>query len=316
MKAFQMGKRVMLFLAVNVLIMITLSIVFSIVTRFFHLPPRIRGFNYSTLMVFCLVWGMGGAFISLALSRMMAKWFMGVQVIDPRTSDPNLRDLVHTVHSLAQRAGLPEMPQVGFYESPEVNAFATGPTKSRSLVAVSTGLLNAMNREQVEGVLGHEIAHIANGDMVTMTLLQGVVNAFAMFLARIIVFAINQASRSRDDDNRGGGYFMQYLLIHVFETVFLLLGSIVVSWFSRWREFRADAGGARYAGQGNMVGALRALQRFQDRAVVDDRGSSLQTLKISSPPSRFLKLFMSHPPLEQRIARLEKSSLGTIDKST
>lgn len=164
-----------------------------------------------------------------------------------------------------------------------------------------------MDREQVEGVLGHEVAHIANGDMVTMTLLQGVVNAFAMFLARVLAFAINQATRSRDDDSRGGGYFMQYLLIHVFEIVFLLLGSIVVSWFSRWREFRADAGGARYAGQGNMIGALRALQRFHDRAAVDDRGGSLQTLKISAPPSRFLKLFMSHPPLEQRIARLEQA---------
>lgn len=304
MKFFQFGKRVLLFLAVNMLVMLTLTIVASIVLHFLHIPMRRGGLNYSTLMVFCFVWGMGGAFISLALSRVMAKWFMGVQVLDPNTPDPNLRDLVQTVHALAQRARLPEMPEVGLYHSPEINAFATGPSKSRSLVAVSTGLLNAMQRPEVEGVLGHEVAHIANGDMVTMTLLQGVVNAFAMFLARVLAFAITQG-RSRDDERGGGSYFMQYLLMRVFEIVFMILGSLVVLWFSRWREFRADAGGASYAGRENMIGALKALQRYQDHAAVEG-GAGVQTLKISSPPGGMMRLFMSHPPLPERIARLEQ----------
>jgi heat shock protein HtpX len=305
MKFFQMGKRVMLFLLVNILVMFSLTIVATIILRFLHLPPGYRGLNYSTLMVFCFVWGMGGAFVSLALSRVMAKWFMGVEVIDPNTTNPNLRNLVQTVHGLAQRARLPEMPQVGIYQSAEINAFATGPSKSRSLVAVSTGLLNAMGHQEVEGVLGHEVAHIANGDMVTMTLLQGIVNAFAMFLARVLAFALTQG-RSRDDDDRGGSFFMQFILIQLFQTVFLLLGSLVVNWFSRWREFRADAGGASYAGQPSMIGALRALQRFQDHATVDSRGSSFNNMKINAPPSRFFRLLMSHPPLEERIARLEQ----------
>ncbi len=306
MKMLQVSKRIFLFLMVNLLVMVTLSAVVWGLLHVFHLPPRYRRFDMGTLMVFCFIWGMGGAFISLAISRMMAKWFMGVHVIDPQTSDPNLRDLVQTVYTLAQNAGLTTMPEVGIYESPEVNAFATGPSKSRSLVAVSTGLLHAMDREQVEGVLGHEIAHIANGDMVTMTLLQGVVNAFAMFLARVLAFALSQG-RSRDDD-RGGNYFVQYLMIQVFEVVFMILGSLVVMWFSRWREFRADAGGAQYAGRSNMISALRALQRTHEHAAAGDSAPSMQTLKISSPPKGFIRLFMSHPPLEERIARLEQAA--------
>jgi heat shock protein HtpX len=306
MKFAQIGKRILLFLAVNLLVMATLTIVASIIFHFIGRPGRGPGLPYSYLMVFCFIWGMGGAFISLALSRIMAKWFMGVRVVDPRTSDPELAELVRMVHGLAQRAGLPAMPEVGIYDSPEVNAFATGPSRSRSLVAVSTGLLNAMRRTEVEGVVGHEVAHIANGDMVTMTLLQGVVNAFAMFLARVLAFALTQG-RSRDDDERGGGnFFAQYLLMRLFEMVFMILGSLVVLWFSRWREFRADAGGARYAGRDSMIGALRALQRFQGHANAGDSGTGVQTLKISSPGG-MMRLFMSHPPLEERIARLEQA---------
>ena len=173
------------FLAVNLLILVTLSVTL----RLLNVQPYLtaKGLDYQALMMFCLVWGMGGAFISLGLSRIMAKWMMGVQVIDPRTGEPELARLVQTVHRLAQAANLPKMPEVGYYPSPEVNAFATGPTKSRALVAVSTGLLEALDREQLEGVLGHEIAHIANGDMVSMTLLQGIINAFVMFLARNFV---------------------------------------------------------------------------------------------------------------------------------
>jgi len=213
-------------------------------------------------MAFCLVWGMGGAFISLAISRIMAKMMMGVKVIDPRQlHDPQLQWLVETVHRLARSAGISTMPEVGIYDSPEVNAFATGPTKNRALVAVSSGLLNRMGRDQVEGVLGHEVAHVANGDMVTMTLIQGVVNAFVMFLARAIAFAVAQSGRR--DDNEGSSFSSgTYLIVQfVLEIVFMILGSILVAFVSRWREFRADHGGARLAGRDKMIAALEALRR-------------------------------------------------------
>jgi heat shock protein HtpX len=295
-------KRIGLFLVLNLVIMITLSVLASVfgVNRYL----TAYGIDYSSLMGFCLVWGMGGAFISLALSRVMAKWMMGVQVIDPQTRDPDLQNLVQVVHNLARGAGLPAMPEVGIYDSPEVNAFATGPTKSRALVAVSSGLLNRMSAQNVEGVLGHEIAHIANGDMVTMTLLQGVVNAFVMFLARVLAFAIAQALRS-DREREGGistGVF--YMTQFVLEIVFMILGSLVVAWFSRLREYRADAGGARLAGRDSMVGALRALQRtFQ---LVDPNPQpAVAALKISGHPTGIFRLFSTHPSLEDRIARLE-----------
>ena len=212
------------------------------------------------------------------------------------------------MHGLARAAGLPKLPEVGIYESEEVNAFATGPTRSRALVAVSSGLLQRMGSREVEGVLGHEITHVANGDMVTMTLIQGVINAFVMFLARILAFVVSQALRSRDD--RGSGW-LQFLLVMVFQIVLSLFGAMVVCWFSRWREFRADAGGARLAGRENMIGALRALQRLHDpeiAAAEAQRAQAFQSLKISGEPRGFLALFATHPPLEQRIARLEQGS--------
>jgi heat shock protein HtpX len=258
-------------------------------------------------MAFCLIWGMGGAFISLALSRVMAKWMMGVQVIDPNTRDADLQQLLQLVYGLAKGAHLSTMPQVGIYDSPELNAFATGPTKSRSLVAVSSGLLSRMTPEQLEGVLGHEITHIANGDMVTMTLLQGVINAFVMFLARVIAFAIAQALRGDRDERRGGegmSYMTFYLVQFVLEIIFMILGSIVVATFSRWREYRADAGGARLAGRENMISALQALQRTYE--TVDMKAQpAVQALKISSKPRGVLSFFSTHPPLEERIARLQ-----------
>src|SRR5436190_23178938 len=255
-----------------------------------------------------LVCGFAGALISLALSRVMAKWMMGVQVIPPETNDPTLRQLVETVHGLARAAGLPNLPEVGIYESPEVNAFATGPTRSRALVAVSCGLLQRMGSREVEGVLGHEITHVANGDMVTMTLLQGVINAFVLFLSRVLAFVLSQALRSRDDRDTGGGA-LQFLLVMVFQIVFSILGLIVVNWFSRWREFRADAGGARLAGRQNMIDALRALQRLHDPEVVQaeaQQHQAFQAFKISGPRGGIANLFASHPPLEERIARLEQ----------
>jgi heat shock protein HtpX len=296
-----MAKRIFLFMVVNLLIVMTISIILAV----FKVPQRI-GQGYGGLMIFCLIWGMGGAFISLALSRVMAKWFMGVRLVDPRTSEPALQNLVTMVHELAQKARLPVMPQVGIYDSPEVNAFATGPSKSRSLVAVSTGLLQKMRRDEIEGVIGHEIAHIANGDMVTMTLLQGIINAFVMFLARILAFAVSQAMRSRDERG-GGGYFMQYRLVMLFEMVFSLLGMLIVTKFSRWREFRADAGGARFAGKDSMINALQALRQLHLPAATEQKEAmAFQTLKISGKQSSFLHLFSTHPPIEERIARLQK----------
>ena len=304
MKFATIAKRVLLFGAVNILILTTISIVLSV----FHVRGRIGDSNYGSLMIFCLIWGMGGAFVSLAMSRLMAKWFMGVKVIDPETRDPELAGIVHMVHELAGKAGLPVMPEVGIYESPDVNAFATGPSRSRSLVAVSSGLLQSMRREEVEGVVGHEIAHIANGDMVTMTLLQGVINAFVMFFARILAFAISQAMRSRDD--RGGGnYFVQFLLVQLFQFVFSILGFMVVAWFSRWREFRADAGGAAYAGRRQMIGALQRLGQLHGRSAepspAESGGAAFQAFMIFGKGGGMAQLFSTHPPIEERIARLQ-----------
>jgi heat shock protein HtpX len=305
MKFAQMAKRVVLFLVVNLLVMTTVSIVLGLLGAGRYLPQG----NLANLAVVCLVWGFAGALISLALSRLMAKWMMGVQVIPPDTNDPDLRELVQTVHELAQRARLPAMPQVGIYESPELNAFATGPSKSRSLVAVSTGLLHRMRPREIAGVLGHEIAHVANGDMVTMTLIQGVINAIVLFLSRILAFAISQAMRSRDE-GRGSGW-IDFLLVQLFQIVFSIFGSIVVCWFSRRREYRADDGGARFAGRDNMVSALRALQSQFDpelAAAEANRAPVFQSLKISGRPAGLLALFSTHPPLEERIARLEQGS--------
>lgn len=299
-------KRIFLFVAINILVVFTLSLLL----RVLNIGPYLNayGMDYSNLMAFCLVWGMGGAFISLALSRVMAKWLMGVHLIDPATRDSDLQQLLQSVYHLARGAGLSVMPEVGIYDSPEVNAFATGPTSRRALVAVSSGLLSRMNNEEMRGVLAHEITHISNGDMVTMTLLQGVVNAFAMFLSRAIAFAIAQSMRGdRDERDRGAAPMFSFLIQMVLEVVFLLLGSIVIAWFSRYREFRADAGGARLAGRTNMIQALEALRRtfeYTDPAAQP----AVQTLKISGRATGLLALFASHPPLEERIARLQAYS--------
>ncbi|PKM97646.1 MAG: protease HtpX [Elusimicrobia bacterium HGW-Elusimicrobia-3] len=289
------GKRIMIFLGVNALILVTLSVTLNLLGVGYYFTER--GIDFRSLLVFCLVWGMGGAFISLALSRVLAKWMMGVKVIDPDTSEPELRELVATVHRLARAANLPEMPEVGWYPSPEVNAFATGPTRSRALVAVSAGLLERMDRQAVEGVLGHEIAHVANGDMVTMTLVQGVINALVMFLARVIAFFL--ANRGRSDDSSAAP---SYFIIFILEIALSALGMIAVAAFSRYREYRADAGGAELAGREKMIGALEALQRAS--GLVDLTGKeSLATLKISG--KRRFSLFATHPPLDERIARLK-----------
>jgi len=293
---FGLEKRNFLLLAVNVLILLSLSVTLNLLGVGHYFSAR-YGIDYRSLMIFCLAWGMGGAFISLGLSRILAKRMMGVVVIAPDTAEPVLADLVNTVHTLARAAGLPKMPEVGYYPSPEVNAFATGPTKSRALVAVSAGLLERMDRAQLEGVLGHEIAHIANGDMVTMTLIQGIINAFVMFLARVIAFFLANKGGSE-----GRGSAPSYLIIFLLEIVLSVFGMIAVAAFSRYREYRADEGGARLAGRGKMISALEGLQR--SFKYVDLTGkASLATLKISGKPK--FSLFSTHPPLEERIARLK-----------
>lgn len=295
-------KRIFLFIAVNILIMVTISIVLNLLGIQPYLTAS--GIDYGSLLAFCLVWGMGGAFISLALSRVMAKWMMGVEVIDPDTRSSTERELLSIVYSLAKGAGLPKMPQVGIYNSPEVNAFATGPTKSRALVAVSAGLLQRMNKPEIEGVLGHEIAHIANGDMVTMTLIQGVVNAFAMFLARVVAYAVSMAMRGDNERDEGPSRLVYSLLVFLFDIIFTILGSMIVAYFSRIREFRADRGGAQFAGRDKMIQALEALQHSTE--LIDNRQPQLATLKISGKGRNFAALFSTHPPLEVRIERLKQ----------
>jgi heat shock protein HtpX len=307
MKLAQISKRIFLFVAVNLLVVTTITVILALLHAGNYFPQG----GLAGLAVLSLVWGFTGAFISLAISRLMAKWMMGVQVIPPDTTDPALRELVDTVHQLARQAELPRMPEVGIYESNDVNAFATGPTKARSLVAVSTGLLQRMGTHDVTGVLGHEITHIANGDMVTMTLLQGVINAFVIFLSRVLAFLISQALRSRSERDSGGGA-LQFLLVILFQIVLTILGSMVVCWFSRWREFRADAGGARLAGRETMINALRSLGRlYEPQAAAADakHAQSFQSLKISGPRRGFLALFATHPPIEERIARLEQGRM-------
>src|SRR5512145_1363125 len=267
-----MGKRIFLFIVTNIAIVLTLSIVAAFLGVGSGIGPE--GLNVQALAVFCLFWGMGGAFISLQMSRWIAKRATGVQLVDGRTGNQDLDWLYATVRRLTQQSNLP-MPEVGIYHSPEVNAFATGPSKSRSLVAVSQGLMQGMRREEIEGVLAHEVAHIANGDMVTMTLLQGVVNAFVMFAARVVAHLMTRTS----DGRQGNGGGMYFVIVIVLQIVFGILGSLITSWFSRQREFRADHGGATLAGRDRMIAALRRLQA--NRELVDPRHETLATMKIN-----------------------------------
>lgn len=296
----KIAKRIFLFVTTNILIIATLSGVMS----FFGIQPYLdaKGINYQSLMVFCVIWGFGGAFISLALSRIMAKWMMGVKIIEPETRDPELRDLVRRIHGFARNAGIQQMPEVGYYEAEELNAFATGPTKNRSLVAVSTGLLRNMNEKELDGVLAHEVAHIANGDMVTMTLVQGVVNAFVMFLARVIGFF---ASQFVSEDKRN---IVQFAVVIACEIALGILGMIVVSAFSRRREYRADSGGASLSTRESMISALERL-RVNSQLPQDESQSAIASLKISGKTGGFLKLFSTHPDLADRIQKLKEQGM-------
>ncbi len=296
-----MLKRVFLFVLTNIAIMVMVSIVFGILGQLGVLD--LAGAQ-GTLLIYCAIWGMGASFVSLQLSRWMAKRALGVQLIGPDARSAEAQWLYATVSRLTQAANLP-LPEVGIYDSPEVNAFATGPSKSRSLVAVSSGLLRAMDRQEIEGVLAHEVSHIRNGDMVTMTLIQGVVNAFVLYLAHVVAGIVRGAVSSRDGEDRGPsflGVIAGQLVFILAQIVFGLLGSLVTAWFSRHREFRADAGGAELAGRGSMIAALRRLMAQQGR--VDTRSPELAAFKINGQ-SKLMVLLSTHPPLEQRIAALE-----------
>jgi heat shock protein HtpX len=292
-----MLKRIGFFLLVNILVLLTISIVLSVL----GVGSYIEGdqLNLQTLLIFSAVVGFSGAFISLALSRIMAKWMMRVKVLDPDKGNlsPQERELVERVHLLARNAGIRKMPEVGYYDSMEVNAFATGPTRNRSLVAVSSGLLQRMDYDAVEGVLAHEVAHIANGDMVTMTLVQGVVNTFVVFLSRIAAFV---ASRFVREDVAP---IVHFIAIIVFQILFSILGSMAVMAYSRYREFHADAGGADLAGKDKMIHALQSLKRSVE--LVDNRQPSLATLKINGGRRGWTRLFSSHPDLDERIRQLQ-----------
>lgn len=295
-----LAKRVFLFLIVNFLVVAVISFFLYL----FNIQPYLskQGLDLTTLAVFCLIWGMAGAFISLMISRITAKWMMGVQVIDPNTRDPRLKEVLDMVYGLAKNAGLTVMPEVGIYQSPEVNAFATGPSRRRSLVAISSGLLQRMNEEQVQAVVGHEVSHVANGDMVTMTLLQGVVNAFVMFFARLIASILTRGDRKEGGSLGGIAYFG---IVFVLEMLFMLLGSIVIATYSRRREYRADLGGAELTSPDKMVSALIALKKTVEIQDKSKDQTAIQALKISNY-SGFTKYFASHPPLDDRIARLRK----------
>jgi len=302
-------KRFGFFILTGILVSLTVALVVNVLTHF--LGFNLGSGGYAGLFILCLVYGMVGSFVSLQISRWSAKKFHGVQVLDPNTTNMTERKLVDMVYRLARNAGMETMPEVGYYESSDINAFATGPSKKRSLVAVSTGLVNQMTDTELEGVLAHEIAHIVNGDMVTLTLIQGIVNAFAMFLSQLITMAIMNFFRKDDDERSGFGDFMLRQFIYsMVSVVFMIFGSIIVNYFSRAREFRADAGGARLASQEKMTAALAKLQRayalpHNIKGDDDKTGDSLATLKISGKAKTgFSRLFMSHPPLEERIEAL------------
>ena len=294
-------KRIFWYVIVNIVVILTISVILHAL----GLDTRLSysyGYDYTSLLIFCAIWGFAGSFISLLLSKFTVKLAMGVKVIPPNTTDPTAMWLVQTVYSLAKSAGISKMPEVGIYEAREVNAFATGPSKNSALVAVSSALLGKLNKEQIKGVLGHEIAHVTNGDMVTMTLLQGVINTFVMFFARILASIVSSAG-SRDGDRRNPAVY--FALVLVFQIVLGLAGMILTAYFSRIREFRADKGGAKYAGLNNMISALEALKPTVD--YVDDSHQSVAAFKISGKRSKFASLFATHPDLNARIERLKKS---------
>jgi heat shock protein HtpX len=292
-------KRIVLFIITNLAVLLVLTIVAQLLGLNTWLAEH--GESFGGLLVWAALFGFGGAFLSLAMSKWQAKMFMGVQVIN-NSPDPTAQWLVSVVERYAREVGV-RMPEVGIFNSPAPNAFATGASRNSALVAVSTGLLQSMNRQEVEAVVGHEMTHVANGDMVTLTLIQGVVNTFVLFLARVVGQIVDRAV-FRSDDGRG---FASVLTFYVLQIVFGLLATPIVMWFSRQREFRADRGGAKLAGTGNMIGALEDLKRGHEPLPAQQ----FQAFGIADGGVRggIARLFMSHPPLDERIAALR--ALGT-----
>jgi heat shock protein HtpX len=287
-------KRIGLFLVTNLAIVFVLSVTM----RLLGVEPYLtaQGLNLTSLLIFAAVMGFGGSLISLAISKWMAKKSMGVQVI-ASASNQTEAWLIDTVRKYSTEAGI-KMPEIGIFHSPEVNAFATGPSKNNSLVAVSSGLLQQMTREEAEAVIGHEVAHAANGDMVTMALIQGVVNTFVMFLSRVIGHTVDRVV-FKNERGHGPAFFVTMI---VAELVLGMLASIIVMWFSRQREFRADRGGASLAGKQNMIAALQRLQTVHAGPLPE----KMAAFGISGGVASGLKrLFMTHPPLEERIAVLQ-----------
>jgi heat shock protein HtpX len=292
-------RRVFYFVLTNVAVLVVLSIVLRLVGVDGYLDRTGTGLDYRALLIFAAVFGMGGSFISLALSKWMAIRMTGAQVItEPRGEVESW--LVQTVSHHAQAAGI-GMPQVAIFDSPDPNAFATGARKDKALVAVSTGLLRGMDRGEVEAVLGHEVSHIANGDMVTLTLIQGVLNTFVLFLSRVVGDIIDRAVFRKEGEGHGPAFFVISIVAQI---VLGVLASLVVMWFSRQREFRADAGGARLAGRDRMIAALERL-----KGGAEPLPDQLAAFGISGGQRRgWARLRMSHPPLEERIEALRTSA--------
>ena len=292
-----MFKRVFLFLATNFAVLMLLSIVMSI----FKVNPQ----QFTGLLVMATVFGFGGSLFSLMISKWMAKRSTGAHVIEqPRNESEQW--LVNTVRRQAEAAGI-KMPEVAIYDAPEINAFATGPSRNNSLVAVSTGLLRAMNRDEAEAVLGHEVSHVSNGDMVTMALIQGVLNTFVIVLARVVGRVIDSYLSGNREGGPGLGYFA---IVFVLDMVFGLFASMIAMWFSRHREFRADAGGARLAGREKMIAALQRLSMTYGESTLP---KTVQAFGISGAVGHGLRrLFLSHPPLEERIQALQNAPVEQV----
>jgi heat shock protein HtpX len=292
--------RILLFLGTNIAVLVLISIVFKLLGIDGLLQANNVDLNLGALLVFAAVIGFSGSLISLFISKWMAKRSMGVQIIE-RPSTPFESWLIDLVRRQSEQAGI-KMPEVGIFESPEPNAFATGWNRNDALVAVSTGLLQHMNKDEVEAVVGHEISHVANGDMVTLALIQGVVNTFVVFLARVIGHTVDRVV-FKNEEGYGIGYFVVSIVAEILLSV---LATMIVMWFSRYREFRADYGGARLAGREKMVDALRALQRVHQPH--DLPAGEFAAFGISGKIGQGIKaLFASHPPLEQRIAALQQA---------
>ena len=291
-----MFKRIGLFLATNLAVLALLSIVMAVLQNVFGITLGSNG----QLLVFAAVFGFGGSLFSLMISKWMAKRTTGMQLIEnPKTELEQW--LVSTVRRQADKAGI-KMPEVGIYDAPEINAFATGPSKNNSLVAVSTGLLRSMSRDEAEAVLGHEVSHVANGDMVTMALLQGVMNTFVIVLSRIVGRAVDAMIFGNREGGPGFGY---YIIVFVLDMIFGLFASFITAWFSRQREFRADAGGASLAGKEKMIAALQRLAQNHGQSSLP---SQIAAFGISGGvKSGIGALMMTHPPLEVRIQALRDS---------